>query len=168
MASKVLEAPVTKKTSDAASVRSGTASSRTGSGHAASVQQVYDDRAAYLTELDIILFELLFQMRNVPDVASNLPRTVHSTSGSLFRLAWRTCKGHALTLRLRSFPLFVTAGGGLQAPGSSLSVLTKVLCLSIRPGPAQQPSGKLTVKVSHLAAVTLCHRLLGSAEPLHW
>ena len=43
----------------------------------------------------------------VADVASSLPRDVYSTSGGLFRLAWRACKGHALTLRLRTLFLFV-------------------------------------------------------------
>ena len=50
---------------------------------------------------------VLTQMRYVADVASSLPRNAYSTSGGLFRLAWRTCKGRALTLRLRTVFIFV-------------------------------------------------------------
>ena len=41
------------------------------------------------------------------DVASSLPSKAYSTSGGLFRLAWRTCRGRTLTLRLRTVFLFV-------------------------------------------------------------
>ena len=61
---------------------------------------------------------LLLEMRYVADVATSLPRDVYSTSGGLFRLAWRTCKGYALTLRLRTVYLFVPQPGAayLRAP----------------------------------------------------
>ena len=50
---------------------------------------------------------VLSQMRYVADVASSLPSNAYSTSGGLFRLAWRTCRGRALTLRLRTVFIFV-------------------------------------------------------------
>ncbi len=50
---------------------------------------------------------VLTQMRYVADVASSLPSKAYSTSGGLFRLVWRQCRGRALTLRLRTVFLFV-------------------------------------------------------------
>ena len=41
------------------------------------------------------------QIRYVADVASSLPSKAYSTSGGLFWLVWRQCRGRALTLRLR-------------------------------------------------------------------
>ena len=97
------------------------------------VIQAHDDLATYITELVLALFDgdqlrglqgqlqpfrgladpltvcraVLSQMRYVADVASSLPSNAYSTSGGLFRLAWRTCKGRALTLRLRTVFIFV-------------------------------------------------------------
>ena len=69
-------------------------------------------------------------MRYVADVAAALPSDVYSTSGGLFRLVWRTCKGYALTLRLRTVYLFVPqpVPACLRAPlpGSGPPVLAKV------------------------------------------
>ena len=50
---------------------------------------------------------VLTQMRYVADVASSFHSKAHSTSGGLFRLVWRQCRGRALTLRLRTVFLFV-------------------------------------------------------------
>ena len=97
------------------------------------VIQAHDDLATFITELVLALFDgdqlrglqgqlqpfrgladpltvrraVLSQMRYVADVASSLPSNAYSTSGGLFRLAWRTCKGRALTLRLRTVFIFV-------------------------------------------------------------
>ena len=46
-------------------------------------------------------------MRYVADVAARLPQDVYSTSKGFFRMIWRTCKGHALTLQLRTVYLYV-------------------------------------------------------------
>ena len=97
------------------------------------VIQAHDDLAAYITELVLAMFDgdqlrglqgqlqpfrgladpltvrraVLSQMRYVADVASSLPSKAYSTSGGLFRLVWRQCRGRALTLRLRTVFLFV-------------------------------------------------------------
>ena len=97
------------------------------------VIQPHDDLATYITEIVLAMFDgdqlrslpdqlqgfrrladpltvrraVLTQMRYVADVASSLPSKAYSTSGGLFRLVWRQCRGWALTLRLRTVFLFV-------------------------------------------------------------
>ena len=114
-------------------VRDGTPLDRLQDALRPAVVQAHDDLATFLTELVLALFDgdqlrglqgqlqpfrgladpltvrraVLTQMRYVADVASSLPRNAYSTSGGLFRLAWRTCKGRALTLRLRTVFIFV-------------------------------------------------------------
>ena len=114
-------------------VRDGTPLDRLQDALRPAVIQAHDDLATFLTELVLELFDgeqlrglqgqlqpfrgladpltvrraVLAQMRYVADVASSLPSNAHSTSGGLFRLAWRTCKGRALTLRLRTVFIFV-------------------------------------------------------------
>ena len=128
-------------------------------------RQAHDDLATCLTELVLGLFDgaqlkglqgpleqfraladpttvrraLLSQIRYVADVATSLPRDVYSTSGGLFRLAWRTCKGYALTLCLRTVYLFVPrpVAACLRAlpPSSGPPVLTKVSLPETPPNP---------------------------------
>ena len=97
------------------------------------VIQAHDNLATYITEIVLAMFDgdqlrglpdqlqpfrsladpltvrraVLSQMRYVADVASSLPSKAYSTSGGLFRLVWRQCRGRALTLRLRTVFLFV-------------------------------------------------------------
>ena len=98
------------------------------------VIQAHDNLATYITEIVLAMFDgdqlrslpdqllqsfrsladpltvrraVLTQMRYVADVASSLPSKAYSTSGGLFRLVWRQCRGRALTLRLRTVFLFV-------------------------------------------------------------
>ena len=101
-------------------------------------RQAHDDLATYLTELVLALFDgtqlrslqgplalfqaladattvrraLLAQMRYVADVAASLPHDAYSTSGGLFRMIWRTCKGHALTLRLCTYDIIADSAIG--------------------------------------------------------
>ena len=114
-------------------VRDGTPLDRLPDALRPAVIQAHDDLATYITELVLAMFDgdqlrglqgqlqpfrgladpltvrraVLSQMRYVADVASSLPSKAYSTSGGLFRLAWRTCRGRALTLRLRTVFLFV-------------------------------------------------------------
>ena len=114
-------------------VRDGTPLDRLPDALRPAVIQAHDDLATYITELVLAMFDgdqlrslqgqlqpfrgladpltvrraVLSQMRYVADVASSLPSNAYSTSGGLFRLAWRTCRGRALTLRLRTVFIFV-------------------------------------------------------------
>ena len=114
-------------------VRDGTPLDRLQDALRPAVIQAHDDLATFITELVLALFDgdqlrglqgqlqpfrgladpltvrraVLSQMRYVADVASSLPSNAYSTSGGLFRLARRTCKGRALTLRLRNVFIFV-------------------------------------------------------------
>ena len=134
-------------------VRSGTPANGLAEAMRPAARQAHDDLATYLTELVLGLFDgallrslqgplepfqalvdpitvrraLLSQMRYVADVASSLPRAAYSTSGGLFRLAWRATNWHALTLRLRTVYLFVPqpVAACLRAP-PPLPVLIKV------------------------------------------
>ena len=128
-------------------------------------RQARDDLATYLTELVLALFDetqlrglqgplepfraladpttvrraLLAQMRYVADVAASLPQDVYSTSGGFFRMICRTCKGHALTLRLRTVYLYVPqpVAACLRAPppGGGPPALTRVHVPETSPGP---------------------------------
>ena len=119
-------------------------------------RQAHDDLATYLTVLVLALFDgtqlrslqgplapfqaladattvrraLLAEMRYVADVAASLPHDAYSTSGGLFRMIWRTCKGHALTLRLRTVYLYlpqpVAACLRAPPPGGGPPALAKV------------------------------------------
>ena len=114
-------------------VRDGTPLDRLTDALRPAVIQAHDDLATYITELVLAMFDgdqlrclqgqlqpfrgladpltvrraVLSQMRYVADVASSLPSKAYSTSGGLFRLVWRQCRGRALTLRLRTVFLFV-------------------------------------------------------------
>ena len=107
-------------------VRDGTPLDRLPDALRPAVIQAHDDLATYITEIVLAMFDgdqlrglpdqlqpfrgladpltvrraVLSQMRYVADVA-------YSTSGGLFRLVWRQCRGRALTLRLRTVFLFV-------------------------------------------------------------
>ena len=92
-------------------------------------RQAHDDLATYLTELVLALFDgtrlrvskgrshpfkrlRMLQQYVEPclhrcDVATSLPNDAYSTSEGLFRMIWRTCKGHALTLRLQTVYLYL-------------------------------------------------------------
>ena len=163
-------------------VRSGTAPEGLAEAMRPAARQAHDDLATYLTELVIGLFDgaqlrglqgplepfqaladpttvrraLLSQMRYVADVASSLPRDVYSTSGGLFRLAWRACKGHALTLRLRTVLLFVpqpvAACVRAPPPGSGLPVLTKVTLPEHPPSPCTYLADKWKIDSPHIPA----------------
>ena len=90
---------------------------------------------------------LLSQMRYVADVAAALLRDVYSTSGGLFRLVWRTCKGYALTLRLRTVYFFVPSEWRLACvlphrPGRGPPVLAKV---NLSEKPPHLPGGILEI-----------------------
>ena len=114
-------------------VRDGTPLDRLSDALRPAVIQALDDLATYITEIVLALFDrdqlcslqgqlqpfrgladpltvrraVLSQMRYVADVAASLPSKAYSTSGGLFRLVWRQCRGRALTLRLRTVFLFV-------------------------------------------------------------
>ena len=114
-------------------VRDGTPLDRLPDALRPAVIQAHDDLATYITEIVLAMFDgdqlrglqgqlqpfrgladpltvrraVLSQMRYVADVASSLPSKAYSTSGGLFRLVWRQCRGRALTLRLRTVFLFV-------------------------------------------------------------
>ena len=114
-------------------VRDGTPLDRLSDALRPAVIQAHDDLATYITEIVLAMFDgdqlrslpdqlqpfrgladpltvrraVLTQMRYVADVASSLPSKAYSTSGGLFRLVWRQCRGRALTLRLRTVFLFV-------------------------------------------------------------
>ena len=114
-------------------VRDGTPLDRLPDALRPAVIQAHDDLATYITELVLALFDgdqlrglqgqlqpfrgladpltvrraVFSQMRYVADVSCSLPSNAYSTSGGLFRLAWRTCRGRALTLRLRTVFIFV-------------------------------------------------------------
>ena len=114
-------------------VRDGTPLDRLPDALRPAVIQAHDDLATYITEIVLALFDrdqlrslqgqlqpfrgladpltvrraVLSQVRYVADVASSLPSKAYSTSGGLFRLVWRQCRGRALTLRLRTVFLFV-------------------------------------------------------------
>ena len=114
-------------------VRDGTPLDRLPDALRPAVIQAHDDLATYITEIVLAMFDgdqlrslpdqlqpfrgladpltvrraVLTQMRYVADVASSLPSKAYSTSGGLFRLVWRQCRGRALTLRLRTVVLFV-------------------------------------------------------------
>ena len=114
-------------------VRDGTPLDRLPDALRPAVIQAHDDLATYITEIVLAMFDgdqvrslpdqlqpfrgladpltvrraVLTQMRYVADVASSLPSKAYSTSGGLFRLVWRQCRGRALTLRLRTVFIFV-------------------------------------------------------------
>ena len=130
-AARLLRVPYLERLLEA--VRDGTPLDRLPDALRPAVIQAHDDLATYITELVLAMFDgdqlrglqgqlqlfrgladsltvrraVLSQMRYVADVASSLPSNAYSTSGGLFRLAWRTCRGRALTLRLRTVFLFV-------------------------------------------------------------
>ena len=144
------------------------------------LRQAHDDFTTYLTELVIELFDvaqlgslqgplepfraladpvtvrraLLSQMRYV---ASSLPRDVYSTSGGLFRLSWRTCKGHALTLRPRAVFFFLPhpMAACLRAPppGSGLPVLARVTLPDHPPSPCTYLAAKWKVDYHHIPSM---------------
>ena len=92
-------------------VRDGTPLDRLSDVLRPAVTQAHDDLATYITEIVLAMFDG-DQLRSLPDQLQPFrgladPLKAYSTSGGLFRLVWRQCRGRALTLRLRTVFLFV-------------------------------------------------------------
>ena len=154
-------------------VRDGTPLDRLQDALRPAVIRAHDDLATFITELVLALFDgdqlrglqgqlqpfrgladpltvrraVLTQMRYVADVASSLPSNAYSTSGGLFRLARRTCKGRALTLRLRTVFIFVPqpVAACLRVPSDAPPSLPVSSSRITRPAHAvtSQPNGRV-------------------------
>ena len=158
-AAPLLRVPYLKRLLEA--VRNGIPLDRLPDALRSAVIQTHDDLATYITEIVLAMFDgpttwsasfrsltnpltvsraVLSQMRYVADVAFSLPSKAYFTSGGLFWLVWRQCRGRALTLRITVF-LFVpqpvaalkSRWRGAAAPVSSCQSNCPVRVVTLQP-----------------------------------
>ena len=110
-----------------------------------------------MTDATMVRRALLAQMSYLADVATSLPSNVYSTSGGLFRLAWRSGRTQVLALCVRAVFLFLPqpVAACMRSPpaNDALSTVSPVCQRDIQPstwhgrrsrGWAQRPAGSFT------------------------